>query len=169
MVKNTILETISDNKGASPTLLFDTIKCRVRGYTVKYSSYKKRTNKLALQDWNEKLSTLQEALPHITDVTEAEHASDEIRLLTGRIEESLAEITKGSALRAKVQQYEEGERCSKFFYNSEKSNYNKKSLTRLITDHGEINNPSEILNEQVKYYTKLYSSQSNTHYKTLNT
>ena len=146
LINKTILETITDNKGATPNFLFDTIKCRVRGATVKYGSYKKKTDNIILQDWNKKLSELQEKLPHLTSAEDVYHTLGEIHLLTGRIEVALADITKGSAMRARVQHYEEGERCSKKIYNLEKSNYNKKTLNGLITDDGEIHNPIEILN-----------------------
>ena len=163
LIHKTILDTIMDNKGATPTLLFDTIKCRVRGATIKYSSYKKKTNNINLQDWNTKLSTLQEALPNIINPTEIEQAHEDIQLLNMKIEAALSDITRGSALRSRVQHYEEGERCSKFFYNLEKSNYNSKTLTRLNTDMGELNSPTEILTEQVNFYSRLYTSTSSKH------
>ena len=73
----------------------------------------------------------------------------EIGEVTGRIETTLDNITRGAMMRAKVQQYEEGERCSKFFYNQEKMNHNRKTVTRLITDTGEINDKKRYLQKKL--------------------
>ena len=50
---------------------------------------------------------------------------------------------------------------TKYFLNMEKRNYNKRYIKKLETGYGlEITDPSEILNEQKKFYSDLYSSSN---------
>ena len=70
LIEKTIADTIVENNGPTPTLLFDTIKCRVRGVMVNYSSHKKRSDNIKFQDWNNKLTALQERLLHATSKEE---------------------------------------------------------------------------------------------------
>ena len=69
---------------------------------------------------------------------------------------------KGEAakFRAKCRWLEKVERPTKFFFNLEKRNYNKKVITELEVDDGElIENDKEILSEIERYYRDLYSSK----------
>ena len=42
LVKKTILETKELNHDANPSLLWETVKCQIRGQSIKYASGKKR-------------------------------------------------------------------------------------------------------------------------------
>ena len=45
LIKETIQETITDNPNTEPPLLWDTVKCKVRGVSINYSSRKAKANK----------------------------------------------------------------------------------------------------------------------------
>lgn len=46
MIKNLIIETVATNQDSvSPMLLWDTIKCVIRGATIKYSAHRKTLQK----------------------------------------------------------------------------------------------------------------------------
>ena len=62
-------------------------------------------------------------------------------------------------MRSRCQQYEEGERNSKYFYNLEKTNGKKKSIHKLIENNNVIYGNTNILKEEVSYFTDLYSSK----------
>ena len=67
--------------------------------------------------------------------------------------------TQGSILRSKAKFVEDGEKSSKYFLNLEKRNYNERYMKSLINSQGLlITEPSEILNEQAKFYEGLYTS-----------
>ena len=62
---------------------------------------------------------------------------------------------------SKVRWHEFGERSSKYFLNLEKRNYENKFITRLTRDDEScVTDPKEILEEQRRLYSKLYSSQN---------
>ena len=44
LIKETIQETITDNPNTEPPLLWDTVKCKVRGVSINYSSRKAKAN-----------------------------------------------------------------------------------------------------------------------------
>ena len=67
--------------------------------------------------------------------------------------------TKGAILRSKVRWYEDGERNTRYFYNLEKRNYEKKTIAKLKRSNGTVTNDQfEILREQMEFYKALYTS-----------
>ena len=85
-----------------------------------------------------------------------------------RIENELDEVIlaemRGAALRSKIEWYEDGERSSKFFFNLEKSRQNRKILTKLVNDQGEVYyDQSSILRKQVTFYRNLYRERACDH------
>ena len=157
-----INDTLLDNKGCTPPLMFDTIKCRIRGATVKYSSYKKKNNKIKFAEWSGTLSLLQQQLATEDNPVTMETLKDEIEEVSSKIDRFIDETTRGTMMRSRCQDYEEGERNSKYFYNLEKSNGAKKSIQKLIDDSGfTVTGTKNILHEEVKYYNKLYRTREN--------
>ena len=57
-VKTCIEETIKDNPETEPSLLWDTVKCRIRGTTIAYSSSKKKEEKNDLKFLEQELAKL---------------------------------------------------------------------------------------------------------------
>jgi hypothetical protein len=79
--------------------------------------------------------------------------------LKQRLEEILDEKTNGIIFRSKARWYEQGEKCTKYFFNLEKRNYQRKTVRKLVTSKGEVmKNPKEIQKEQRLFYQNLYSS-----------
>ena len=73
----------------------------------------------------------------------------------------LEEKTRGAHLRcgARRSKAAEGQKPTKYFLNLEKSNYKKKTITRLKMESGtEITSQKEILHELKDYYEKLYTA-----------
>jgi len=161
LITKTIQDTIIDNPNTAPTLLLDTIKCKIRGSSVRYCSYKKRLNKMNFENWSNELGKLESLLPHIMDDHERQQTTTKIEKLDGDIKILLDNSTKGYILRSKCQNYEEGERNSKYFYNLEKSNGNKKTILKLKTNEGIVTGQENVLKEQVKYYHHLYETKIN--------
>ena len=62
---------------------------------------------------------------------------------------------RGTMLRSRCTEYEEGERNSRYFYNLEKSNGAKKSIQKLISENGtHVTDRNLILTEEVNFYSK---------------
>ena len=68
--------------------------------------------------------------------------------------------TKGIMLRSRANWIEFGEKNSKYFFNLEKRNHDIKYIKKVVTVNGkEITSPKEILQEEVSFYSDLYSSK----------
>lgn len=78
-----------------------------------------------------------------------------------KIKEILDHKAKGCLLRCKTQWYGYGEKSLKYFFSLEKSKANKKCMTALKKQNGElITSPAEILQMQLEYYQQLYKSNN---------
>ena len=66
---------------------------------------------------------------------------------------------KQAIFRAKCRWVENGERPTKFFFNLEKRNYKKKTISKLrLQDDSTTNNGNVILDQIETYFTNLYTS-----------
>ena len=67
---------------------------------------------------------------------------------------------KGAILRSKVRWVEQGEKPTKYFFNLEKGNFNRKVITEIKREDGKtVVEEHEILKEIESFYSKLYASQ----------
>ena len=140
-----------------PTQLFlDTLLMTIRRETMKFAGDKRgrrREKEIMLE---QEIADLEKNIMGSTN----ERIEDRVQELEKRkseLEIIREEKIQGSIVRSRVQWYEHGERCSKYFLNLENRNYTDKRIQKLIKDNGKvINSEEEILNELSNYYTKLY-------------
>lgn len=59
LIKNVISDTVRIECDCSPTLLWDTIKCRVRGETIKYASIKKKKQTIDINFYKTQIRILE--------------------------------------------------------------------------------------------------------------
>lgn len=131
---------------------WDRGKIRLKYTSIRYAQ-QKNSNRHKLKN------ALQEELEKITHLAEAhseQHINRciQIKDLLKNIENNTLE---GIKTRSKIQWREEGEKCTKFFSNSEKQKAEKKTMESLITPEGQkVTTQTEIENEQIRFYTDLY-------------
>ena len=66
---------------------------------------------------------------------------------------------KGAILRSKARWVEQGEKSTKYFFNLEKRNFNRKVITEIRREDGKtLLEEHEILKEIESFYGKLYAS-----------
>lgn len=138
-----------DNKNTR----WDYLKCQIRTDTIIYASKKAKSMRQAEKELKEKVEHLERNLP----------SSDDYYLdyLQAKLElENLLKVkSNGAMLRSKAKWMEYGEKNSKYFLNLEKRNYNTKYIKKLILpNNDEVTNPNLILDEERKFYKKLYTS-----------
>jgi len=159
---NCITETKLDNPGTEDVLLWDTIKCRVRGTSVKYSSIKKKERENKFKDLENLLIKAKEGLdiypqamfPHIHRCLHTK-----IQGINTDINDYIAAKTYGHFIRSRTAYYEEGEKNTKYFLSLEKKRGDSKSIKYLLKEDGtSISEPQQILEEEKRFYTKLYTS-----------
>ena len=70
--------------------------------------------------------------------------------------------TEGAIIRSKTKWYDQGEKCSKYFFALEKVKHSNKTMRAILLSDGSISrNQTKILKEQYNFYKKLYTSESN--------
>ena len=158
-IKNTILETSSENPDANPHILWELIKYEVRKYSIKFS---KNRSKDINRDKNnhERIVKNFESDP-IGNVS----LQEEYDFSKNWLDNWYDEFTRGAILRSKAQWYEKGEKSTKFFLNLEKKNYTKNTIRKLFID-GDNNvdslcdDDNLILSHASNFYKNLFKRKS---------
>jgi hypothetical protein len=152
-VKECIIETVDDNKELeNKCLLWDLIKCNIRGMTVNYSSFKAKCQRKLECELKHRLEELEKLLPENDD------AYSDYETTKREYEDIQKHKMQGIMIRSRAKFVEQGERNSKYFLNLEKHNQSIKNIKCLLGDDGAvITGPVEILNEQIRFYTTLYT------------
>ena len=75
-----------------------------------------------------------------------------------KLEQISKRKTEGGMIRSKARWCEQGERNTRYFFNLERRNHLNKYTTELKTENLTLSNPTEILNEECRYYKNLYTS-----------
>ena len=155
MVKKELKTITKDVTMENKNVLWDFTKCQIRSITITYCkkiAYEKRKTESALK---KKLDILDQEMNYNQDKLAEYYETKK------EWEHIQSEKSEGIIMRSRVQWAEQGEKNTKYFLNMEKRNYNKRYIKKLETGYGlEITDPSEILNEQKKFYSDLYSSSN---------
>ena len=130
----------------------------IRGFTIKYSKIKAKQRKneeLALQDKANDLLQKSEKNPSDKQLL------NELYTTKLRLQTIMRQKTKGAILRSKARWHEQGERNTRYFFNLEKRNHSKKTVTKLKLSNNKLSSdPSEILQEQKAFFETLYKSHN---------
>lgn len=132
-------------------LVWDSIKCSIRGLTIEYSV--KRT-----KERNQYVDDLYTQLKHFeSKLDSGDNFKDICDTLKREIEQIEEERLKGRIIRSRAQWIEEGEKCSKYFMQLENRNYKSKCITALKNEFNQIiDNQEDILKECYSFYENLY-------------
>ena len=169
LIKSCITETVNqyktnylDQENIEPQLIqfsindqlfWETLKLMIRGKTISYATYKKRTQNEREKRINDKLVQLYQNF---------DSNKDEITQLSTELTQIREDRIKGILLRAKVRWKVEGEKSTRYFCNLEKRHYSEKTIPKLIVENKEITDQMEIILEQENFYKGLYSTKNTT-------
>ena len=139
-------------------LKWEMIKMEIRSLTIPYAKKKARNVRNLEKQLESRIESLESKInANPDDGTDAEQQEYE-RLKTElrRIYEKRAD---GAILRSKIRWIEHGEKPTKYFFNMERRNYNKKTITELTVAGGTtISNDDDILEEIRGFYENLYKT-----------
>ena len=152
MVKKIIDNFILNNSYMEDKgLLWDCLKCEIRGQTVSYSSALAQERRKTEKELMDKISVLESDLD--------ESCVDEYNSYKSKLERLYTIKTKGSMIRSKAKFIKFNEKPTKYFFNTENVNYKNKHIRKLIIDKETITCPDRILREERLFYKQLYSEQ----------
>ena len=145
----------------NPQLLLECLLLEIRGKTISYCAWKKKSRNAA-----QTLALQRLEMAEIMSDKEPDNDQLRVELDTAKqeVEEFNCREAEGMQCRARVQWHVEGEKPNKFFCNLEKYNALQKYIPQLLVkrDSGEekiINDQNKVEQEIYKFYRKLYKSQ----------
>ena len=137
---------------------WEIIKYEIRKFCISFSKRLTKEKKEKVKDLENELIELDRKLKNEVENQRYHEIKNDL-LLAER------ENTKGLIVRSRTQWYEEGEKSTKYFFDLERANAIKKHVRKLRLDNNtEITDPSQILDEQKRFYQKLLSSHVQSSY-----
>ena len=151
-MKQQLEACIERNGKQEPDHRWELIKKEIKKIATKYARERVCEEKIVIAQLAEKVNEYEVSFP----LNKEEH--DLWQKTKADFEEKLQEQAKAIIFRSKVKWYEEGEQNSRYFFSLEKARYNAKTCYKIINEENfEIVDPKLILEEQRKFYEKLYS------------
>ena len=149
------LEYIPDDEiqfSINDQLFLETLLMEIRGKSISYSSYKKKTINSAEQELIKKIQEEEDNLE--------EGSVPKLEQMKQQLKEIRENKMQGILIRSRANIIENGESQQSFFCNLETNNYTSKTINVLEQENGVlITNKEEILKETAKYYENLYASK----------
>ena len=140
-------------------LLWELIKMELRSETIKYSKEKRFRLRNKEEDLQSKLQKLDHMICNggIFDhqiLKQYEAAKEELKI----IHENRG---KEAMFRSKIKWFEQGEKSTKYFFNLEKMNYEKKLIREVKLENNETVTDAAQINKEIEaFYQSLYTSKS---------
>lgn len=165
LYKNTIFEIIENSLRVKEEALgqldvhewWDRLKLKIKKASITYSINKAKSFK---EKQNEALKKIKEAQSNIDNGINLEQ--NHLLLNTLKQEKSREENRKieGAKIRARIQDIEEGEKSTRYFFKKEKQNGKKKEIKTLVSETSNeiLTNPEKIIKEIELFYGTLYAS-----------
>jgi len=134
------------------SLLWDYIKCEIRGATISYASYIAKQRRQQEHSLTNRLHLLEEL------IDKGESVRDEYDSVKHELENINESKARGHLIRSKAKWIEDGEKCTKYFLQLETRNFKTKYIKTLNTEKRTIRDQKEILQEQEQFYSQLYKA-----------
>ena len=162
-----IRETYSRTRAFYPNLtdarlLWEMLKMETRAATIAYSKKKAKATTNRELEIRRQLEILDRNICDNFNSPNIAHILNEYEDLKMELQSIYEEKGRAAIFRSKCRWIEKGERPTKYFFNLEKRNYNRKTITELRTESETVtNNESQILEAIENYYSELYASANN--------
>ncbi len=142
------------------TLFFETFLMKVRGKSISFSSFIKKSKSNKIKELDSKIYELENDIRrNFQNISESQLA--DLSKYKSEMEQIKEEEIRGIQIRNRIKWYEEGEKPTSYFCHLENRNYVNKLLNKVITDDNEeITDGKLILDELKGFYKKLYSLET---------
>ncbi len=156
MISDVMEETKQETIGICYRKTWDLCKKRIKEASIEYSTNLARLKRFDFEVLQKEVNDLDRVL--------AEDKSPEnlakLNAAKERLDMFCTERARGAQIRSRVQWYEDGERNTKYFLNMERKRVSDNNVSKLTLPNGtQVSNPTEILQEEVRFYRHLYSSR----------
>ena len=150
---------------------WEVLKMTMQNFTMDYCKNKARTQRIEFDKLNRQLATQEKRLqcinleaPNIIKLIDK--INEKVDVIKKQLEEMHLKRAKGAMLRARVRWHEQGERGTSYFLRLEKSRAKTNCMSATKRHDGTITRSiPEIIAEQKKFYTRLYSKDMNVQFQ----
>ena len=143
-------------------LFWEMLKMEFRSTTISYSKTKSKLVQVREEEVKSRLEVLDHIICNNFNSPGIDPVLNEYDNLKAELQSIYEKKGRSAIFRSKCRWVEEGERPTKYFFNLEKKNYNKKTITELHGEDGTtIENERQILDSIEKYYSELYKTVNN--------
>ena len=153
-IRSEINTVLLENKDQEPKKTWEFLKFKVRQKFTQIAKEKKNNRQTKLKQLEKEINKLNDA----NNVVNDQQLLNELKSKKSEFEELQEEVVRGTIVRTKAKWIAEGERNTKYFFNLEKRNFQKKCISRLRTENGVVTDAKGILEEERSFYNRLYSS-----------
>ena len=148
------IELAQESNYSSKRTHWEIIKLTVRSSTLQFAARKAKSRANKIEALQRKITYWQNE----GSITLFPKVEKRIADLTNELNKLQVQRTEGAILRSKADFAELGEKPTKYYYNLEKSRFNKKTIQRLKVDNQYITNDKQIGEALTRYYKNLYTS-----------
>ena len=132
----------------------------LRSITISYTKHKGKQCRNRVTELQNRLEALETMINNSNNEEQISAEITEYDNLKTELQRIYEAKGKGAILRSKVRWVEQGEKPTKYFFNLEKRNFNRKVITEMKQEDGKkVVEEHEILKEIESFYSKLYASQ----------
>ena len=138
-------------------LVWELIKMEIRQNTISYAKRKARNMSLREDELHKRMEKLDQIICNSNDLQNIEDTLKEYDSLKAEVNIIYKQKGKAAMFRSECRWIEEGERPTKYFFNLEKQNFKRKTITELrLEDDKIVSDEKEILKSIEDFYGNLY-------------
>ena len=143
------------------SLFWEMLKMEIRNATIAFAKDKVKVAKKREEEIKKQLDCLDNKICNSINLENVDSELEKYEGLKNELKLIYKRKGKAAMFRSKCKWVEEGEKATKYFFNLEKRNYNRKVVTEIDTETGTlIADNAQILTEIEDYYKDLYSSKT---------
>ena len=150
-------------------LKWELIKMEIRSLTISYTKHKGKRCRNRVTELQNRLEALEKIINNSDNEESLSAEVEENDNLKAELQRTYKAKGEDAIFRSKVRWVEQGEKPTKYFFNLEKRNFNRKVITEVKRTDGKILvEEHEILDEIESFYRNLYTSLDADNNKTFN-
>ena len=160
--KENIKSIIENNKkefeSLSDQMIWEIMKIKIKEYSITYCTKKNKLKKNILHEIEKKIELKEQEFIESNYNQNKKRERDE---LINELQNMVEDQKKGAQIRSRAKWIEDGEKCTKYFFNLERKHNVSNTIRQLKKDDGNLTSTNaEILDEQYNFYRKLYTKDN---------
>ena len=141
------------NENLNSVEKWETFKLKSRDFSIQFS-------KESIHNTKNRIKSIEKEINRIEELESKDINMNRKRHLESELDSLYDKRCKGAFVRSRSKWMLEGERCSKYFLNLEKSRQKQSVIKELKVNENHFENTNDILGAMCNFYTSLYSTDN---------